>query len=357
MSVQSMPRRRDGDAAAPCDISVVSAMLDTLCPMHLRVTETGHIVHVGPTLRKLRPAEDLCDKRFLEVFQLERPRSITTMQELLARAQTKLHLELRDAPKTELKGVLVRLPKGQGAIVNLSFGISVVEGVRDYALTSADFAATDLAIEMLYLVEAKSAAMELSRKLNNRLQGAKIAAEEQAVTDMLTGLKNRRAADTLIEQLIDMDQPFSLMHVDLDFFKAVNDSFGHAAGDHVLQVVAQVMEDITRDSDIVARVGGDEFVIIFKGLTNPERLKDIAERLIKGIEMPIEFEDHLCAISASIGIALRYKGCKLDIDALVSLSDEALYSSKDGGRGQASFAVGDSQKRNRRTTAAAPPAH
>ena len=163
------------------------AVLDVLCPMHLMLSATGHIMHAGPTIQKLRPEMPMKGERFLEVFSLKRPRSITSMSDLRAARDVKLHLEFRDAPRTELKGVLVPTGAEDGSIiVNLSFGISILDGVRDYKLTNADFAATDLAIEMLYLVEAKSAAMEASRKLNLRLQGAKIAAEEQAFTDTLT---------------------------------------------------------------------------------------------------------------------------------------------------------------------------
>ena len=115
---------------------------------------------------------------------------------------------------------------------------------------------------MLYLVEAKSAAMDESRALNSRLQGAKIAAEEQAFTDTLTGLKNRRALDHVMARLLAMGEVFSCMHVDLDYFKSINDTLGHAAGDHVLQVVAQVLVAETRAPDTIARVGGDEFVIL-----------------------------------------------------------------------------------------------
>ena len=76
----------------------------------------------------------------------------------------------RDTRRTELKGILVPMPDGR-MIVNLSFGISILNGVQDYSLTNADFAATDLAIELLYLMEAKSAAMEASRRLNLRPPG------------------------------------------------------------------------------------------------------------------------------------------------------------------------------------------
>jgi len=76
--------------------------------------------------------------------------------------------------------------------------------------------------------------MEASRTLNQRLQGAKIAAEEQAFTDTLTGLKNRRALNLVLARLSEAKVPFTVMQLDLDYFKAVNDTYGHAAGDHVL---------------------------------------------------------------------------------------------------------------------------
>ena len=156
-----------------------SDILSVLCPMHLVLEQTGHIGFAGPTVQKLRPDTPFRGRRFLEVFEIKRPRAILTLEDLRASAGTKLHLQLRDAPRTELKGVLVNGPEPGQMIVNLSFGISIVDAVRDYALSSADFAATDLAIEMLYLVEAKSAAMDASHELNLRLQGARIAAEER----------------------------------------------------------------------------------------------------------------------------------------------------------------------------------
>lgn len=224
-------------------------------------------------------------------------------------------------------------PDGQGsAIVNLSFGISILDGVRDYALTNADFAATDLAIEMLYLVEAKSAAMEASRKLNLRLQGAKNAAEEQAYTDTLTGLKNRRALDHLLEQLLAADAAFAVMHIDLDYFKAVNDTLGHAAGDHVLQVVAQAMLEETRTTDTVARVGGDEFTVILPQVSDIDVLERVGGRIIEWIEVPIPFNDALCKISASIGTVWIQSSKSVTRETVMEDADIALYASKNEGR-------------------------
>jgi len=312
-------------------VAELAAVLDVLCPMYLLVSATGHIQRVGPTMQKLRAELSLEGQRFLEVFEMQRPRDVTTMQQLMFKAGLKLHLRLRDRPESGFKGILVPLRDG-GAVVNLSFGISIVDGVRDYALTSADFSATDLAVEMLYLIEAKSAAMEASRTLNLRLQGAMIAAEEQAFTDTLTGLKNRRAMDHVLARLLDARANFAMMHLDLDYFKAVNDTLGHAAGDHVLQRVARILVDETRAEDTVARVGGDEFVLLFNRLTDAVRLEEVALRLISQLEIPISFNDQICKISGSIGTVIAAQDSDLSAEQLLEAADVALYASKHKGR-------------------------
>ncbi|MFK7754127.1 MAG: diguanylate cyclase [Sedimentitalea sp.] len=310
----------------------LATVLEEMSPMFVLINPNGLISHVGSTLQKLRPEHAMVGQRFLELFELKRPRSVTTMEGLLERSGAKLHLELRDEPRTALKGTIVPLPHNQGAVANLSFGISVLDAVRDYALTSADFAATDLAIELLYLVEAKSAAMEASRTLNLRLQGAKIAAEEQAFTDTLTGLKNRRAMDHVVSRLLGSNASFSLMHLDLDYFKAVNDTFGHAAGDHVLVQAARIMVEETRDADMVARIGGDEFVMIFDRLENHDQLKLVAERLIHRLEEPITYDGKECLISASIGTVMASQVSTTGPAELLECADLALYAAKHAGR-------------------------
>ncbi len=315
-----------------------SAVLDALCPMHLSVSGTGHILHAGPTIAKLRPDTPLEGRRFLEVFSVERPRAIASVADLRAAAHTKLHLELRDTPRTSLKGIMVPMGDGSdGMIVNLSFGISVIDGVRDYALTNADFAATDLAIEMLYIMEANTAAMGLSRHLNARLQRSKVAAETQALTDTLTGLKNRRAMDATMERLLALGGSFAVMQIDLDYFKTVNDTLGHAAGDYVLKRVAQVMLEETRTSDTVARVGGDEFTVILPDIKDEEVLRGVGRRIIDRLEVPIPFEGEECRISASIGTVWIQSGPTVSADQVLSDADIALYASKHAGRAQQTF--------------------
>lgn len=317
-------------------MTVPRDMLSRLCPLHVVLDRAGRMVQAGPTLQKLRPKRDLIGSPFLEMIEVDRPRGITDMTGLLRHADRKLHLRFRDAPRTTFKGLFVADNEG-GGVVDMSFGIAVVDAVRTYRLTSADFAATDLTVEMLYLVEAQSAAMAESRKLNQRLQGAMIAAEEQAFTDTLTGLKNRRAVDHVLDRLGGSANDYTLMQLDLDYFKVVNDSMGHAAGDFVLQEVARILVAETRKEDIAARVGGDEFIVILTGAADRRHLGDIAARIITRLERPLIFDGKPCRISASIGIAICKGFSTTRPGDVMEQADIALYASKRAGRGRHSF--------------------
>lgn len=314
--------------------TVLYNALDHLCPMHVAVLADGDIAHVGPTLAKLFGGVDVTGQQLFDVFEVLRPRNTNDMAGLAAHEGKKLHMCLRDAPDIQVKGVLGVSSGDGGVLLNLSFGIGVVDAVGQHKLTNADFAPTDLTVEMLYLVEAKSGAMNETRDLINRLQVAKIAAEEQAFTDTLTGLKNRRALDHVLGRLAVGGDAFALMQLDLDYFKAVNDTLGHAAGDFVLQKAAQIMVDETRSDDIVARVGGDEFVIVLQKMTDPKIIKRIADRIIARLENPIQFNDDICNISSSAGTAIARSGERVPLQNLMDDADVALYASKRNGRAQ-----------------------
>ncbi len=319
-------------ASENMELGIGGAALDQLMPMALTILPTGHIGRVGPTLAKLWPSGDLTGLRFLEVFTVRRPRrSFVDFDDLTQITGKKLRLGFRTGFTQPFKGIMVNTRDGN-LLLNLSFGYSLPDAVQAFALTNGDFSQTDLAIEMLYLLEAKTALMDESRRLNLRLHGARLAAEEQAATDALTGLKNRRAMDQVLKRLTENGRPFGLMHVDLDYFKAVNDTMGHAAGDYVLKVASQVLCDATRKGDTVARVGGDEFVLVFEDQVDPDRLMEIANRIVEQLEDPVDFEGAICRISGSIGFTMSTLYDQPDLDQMLSDADVALYASKHRGR-------------------------
>ncbi|MGR3492024.1 MAG: GGDEF domain-containing protein [Shimia sp.] len=306
--------------------------LDALCPMHFRTDPAGVITNVGPTLFKLEGGAGIEGRHALDVIEIVRPAGVKSLDDVRDRAGDPIHVRLKAGAGDVLRGLAV--PDGEGLIFDLSFGIGIVDAVGRHNLTAHDFAPTNLTTEMLYLVEAKTAVMEESQNLIHRLHGAMIAAEEKAFTDQLTGLKNRRALDHILDRLIEGQTVFACMHLDLDLFKAVNDTYGHAAGDHVLTTAASIMKAETRDRDTVARIGGDEFVILLHELSDPKRIDAIARRIIAAIEVPMPWGEVECRVSSSAGtsISLRYE--EPSAEEMLHHADLALYASKRAGRAQ-----------------------
>lgn len=314
-------------------LALEEAGLSLLMPMHLRLSASGRIIGIGATLGRILGRGGLTGAAFWDRFAVSRPAGVASMGDLAARQGQRLVLSLAEAPEISFRGVGAA-EAGGGVFLNLSFGIGIIDAVRRHGLTHADFAPTDLAVELLYLVEAKAAVTEELRRLTHRLDGARHLAEEEALTDTLTGLRNRRALFAALERACAGGRPFGVMHMDLDHFKAVNDSLGHAAGDHVLREVAQILLAETRAADTVARIGGDEFVILLPEIEGPGGMQAIGQRIVDRVARPFDFEGRPCRIGASLGLSFSGLFDDPDPDALLEDADKALYGAKRQGRGQ-----------------------
>lgn len=317
-------RTLPGFSLGPC-------ALGRLMPMYLRLDSGCRILSAGPTLQKLMGA-DAIGADLQSVFTLRRPGTARCAVDL-AQAM-RLRMNLLKAPGTGFKGVAVPLRGADDVLINLSFGFAVRDAVRDHALSDTDFAPTDLAIELLYLAEAKAAVMGELGKMNLQLRGAKQHAEEQALTDVLTGLHNRRALERQLTPLLAAGTDFALLHLDLDHFKAVNDTHGHGAGDHVLVEVGRILKGAVRDSDLVTRVGGDEFIILLPGVRDEVPVRQLGARILERLSDPILFEGTPCRIGGSIGAVLSCDYDNPEADRLLNDADRALYASKHSGRGR-----------------------
>jgi diguanylate cyclase (GGDEF)-like protein/PAS domain S-box-containing protein len=158
--------------------------------------------------------------------------------------------------------------------------------------------------------------------------------------DWLTGLPNRvlfrERLNAALQSIAGRTLAFAVLCVDLDRFKAVNDTLGHAKGDSLLQSVALRLEGVVREGDTVARVGGDEFTLIQLGVTEPEQAVALAERLIHDLSQPFDLDGREVQIGASVGIALAPLHGR-DPDHLLGFGDVALYDAKSKGRCQVSL--------------------
>jgi diguanylate cyclase (GGDEF)-like protein/PAS domain S-box-containing protein len=160
----------------------------------------------------------------------------------------------------------------------------------------------------------------------------------EATHDPLTGLPNRAPFNELAEQALGRaarhDATTAVMFLDLDGFKAVNDSLGHHAGDRLLIEIAKRLRVAVRAGDVVARLGGDEFCVLCEHVRDAAEAQDLGQRLIDAVSIPLHLDGRNVEISTSIGIALDSSGGEM-IGSLVRDADVALYGAKHNGRGRA----------------------
>jgi diguanylate cyclase (GGDEF)-like protein len=186
-----------------------------------------------------------------------------------------------------------------------------------------------LAALVLVLARSREHAIGMVREKTGQLR-------HQAMHDALTGLPNRILALDRVEQMLARARrgqfPVAALYVDVDGFKAVNDSFGHAAGDELLRTVGKRLESVVREGDTAARIGGDEFVVLVEGSTLDAGAELVAERLLEVLSQPYEMSGEAgreLSVTASIGIAL---GLRAGADELLRDADIAMYEAKAAGK-------------------------
>ncbi len=167
---------------------------------------------------------------------------------------------------------------------------------------------------------------------------------KMAVLDPTTALYNKRYFMERFAEELSLARrsktPLSVLIMDIDFFKKVNDTYGHLAGDLVLQQIGQLLKQMTRHEDVVARYGGEEFIVMLRG-SDEEAAYQMAERIRKEVESFVfEFEEKAIPVTISLGL------CTLEVDAedittesMVKTADERLYASKQGGRNRVTRAI------------------
>lgn len=233
------------------------------------------------------------------------------------------------------------LQQGTKQIAEGDLGYRInVRGKDELAQTALAF--NDMSAKLKHLDEER-AKKEIEIRLLNQaleqrvidrtmqLQDANKQLEHQAMHDALTKLPNRALFHDRLHNTLSSAQRsqelFALVGVDLDLFKEINDTLGHHAGDLVLQHVANACNEVLRDSDTVARMGGDEFAILLPKVTDMEGAVHVAQRVLAAIKEPLRIDDRLIEVGASLGVAM-YPQHGEDELALITHSDAAMYEAK-----------------------------
>lgn len=181
-------------------------------------------------------------------------------------------------------------------------------------------------------------------KTSNSLKKSLVELREKSDTlnylayhDPLTGLASRTMLMDRLDQAIKRakryDEKVAVLFIDLDRFKEVNDSFGHNIGDELLQIISTRFTKIIREQDTIARIGGDEFVVVLENVKDVKNVYKLCEKIIATLKMPIELSNNTLHVGSSIGISI-YPTDANSADMLLRNSDSAMYFAKDSGRSQ-----------------------
>lgn len=215
------------------------------------------------------------------------------------------------------------------------------ETVAFWALDNfeSDDAFDESALEMMTVLAQFVGELFTRRRLESQLRAERETLRRLATCDPLTGLSNRREFESQLRSSLEasstVGRPSAVMFVDLDDLKQINDSLGHNVGDAVLRGVGERIQRTLRAGDVVARWGGDEFLVLLARVDSPAEASIAGERVLAALEQPLDVGDGCTrGVSVSIGIGWSFDS-QLTAEQLIRIADEALYDAKSGTKGTA----------------------
>lgn len=221
----------------------------------------------------------------------------------------------------------------------LLVGLSVFLVIASEWMSGAFSEMVETSLERAAMSKDLASLTDSLKTRNLQLQDARRQLAEQATIDEMTGLRNRRGVNIIINdelaRMKRMQLPIAVIALDVDHFKTYNDNYGHPAGDQVLQRLANVMLEMTsRAGEFAARMGGEEFVLFYPTVNRMAALELAEELRMKVLGLKIPHEKSLTAeyVTVSIGVVSCVPEWELEFDALLKVADDALYLSKTGGR-------------------------
>lgn len=224
---------------------------------------------------------------------------------------------------TSVLGLLLQVASRQSA-TDYAAGLTVFMALIAYYMSA-------ISKRLLEGIRLQRANALLAARLHVALQKVEL----DAATDALTGQGNRRALDELLKQqaalYVSTGKSFSILMLDIDFFKSINDGFGHMVGDDVLRAFVQRVREFLRPGDVCARFGGEEFVVVLP-TTTLDDAREVAERLRLGVAQCPLLETPRVQVTVSIGVATL--GAGQTVGELLATADAAVYAAKKAGRNQ-----------------------
>ncbi|MEM0977519.1 MAG: GGDEF domain-containing protein [Pseudomonadota bacterium] len=282
----------------------------------------GKVISFGHSARKLFGADLVIGSDVVRVLSLEHEITFDALRRdgscfvLLKNGEDALRIRVCAFPKPN---------KMTAFIPDLSTDFQRIVGFAD--LNRCDFDETDAAVGLYLKTCFQDLILAEANELISRLDVAKAAAQTAAARDPLTGLLNRRGLDAWWAEWRVGRRGTAVLHLDLDHFKPINDSLGHASGDRVLAVVAARLSNALRQEDAVARIGGDEFLVVCAP-RSIQHLRSICDRVVGVFDRPVSLARKKISVSCSIGVAWNARNGTKPMNVLIDEADAALYIAK-----------------------------
>lgn len=312
-------------------------MVEAVFPFHLVLDRDLRVLQVGSSLQRLSESV-VVGAAFGDLFRLATPKVTASFDALVQSPRALFLLRSLTTDGLVLRGQMLHDAGSECVFFVGSPWITKTADFVDLGLTLGDFAAADAVVDYVLLLQNQSSSLVEAESLAVRLHETAEQLEHLAFHDTLTGLPNRALLTRHLERALEATtSSLTVLLLDLDGFKTVNDSYGHSAGDSVLEVVGRRLRAVAREGDLVSRFGGDEFVLVLEDLTDVQlcdaSVAAVAQRVVNSLSQPIALpscSQVSVALSASVGIASSRAG--ETASDLLRNADLAMYAAKAGGK-------------------------
>jgi diguanylate cyclase (GGDEF)-like protein len=315
-------------------------VLAAVFPFHLVLDRGLRVLQAGGSVQRLH-GPDIVGMDLSQLFEVTTPKVAATFEAFASSPRSLFLLRSVTSEGLVLRGQMLHEPGADVVFFVGSPWITRTTDFVDLGLTLDDFPAADAVVDYVLLLQNQSSSLVEAKDLAERLNESAQRLEHQAFHDALTGLPNRALLTRHLRERIAVpdegERDLTVLLLDLDGFKSVNDSYGHSAGDSVLEVVSRRLRAIARRGDLVARFGGDEFVLVLEADHREPESDDpvsvVAERLIAVLSQPIPLPPDgqvSVSLSASVGVA-RHRASE-SADDLLRNADLAMYAAKSRGK-------------------------